>query len=104
MQGKNLFLVNKSVTFGMQNRGNTCFFNSVMQCLAHTIPLHQFCLKDEKHIAFCQKKSHNQKCLLCAYMLYIRKADSTQRTQTQIIEPFMRKILPSYSFGMQEDA
>jgi len=28
------------VTFPMQNHGNTCFFNAVMQCLTHTVPFY----------------------------------------------------------------
>lgn len=39
MKGENVFL-KRRVSFGMENRGNTCFFNSVMQCFAHTVPLH----------------------------------------------------------------
>ena len=37
------------VTFPMDNLGNTCFFNSVMQCLTHTLPLNALCLS-QSHI------------------------------------------------------
>ena len=37
----------KSVTFPMDNLGNTCFFNSVMQCLTHTLPFYQLCMSQE---------------------------------------------------------
>mmetsp|Transcript_10347 Transcript_10347/g.15889 ORF Transcript_10347/g.15889 Transcript_10347/m.15889 type:complete len:81 (+) Transcript_10347:252-494(+) len=80
------------MTFGMANRGNTCFFNSVMQCLAHTVPLHQFCTSDSSHSKFCQ----NNRCLLCTYSKYLKAADQTGRTNTKLIEPFMRKIMPTY--------
>ena len=52
MRGENTFL-KRRVTFGMENRGNTCFFNSVMQCLAHSIPLHEYCVADKSHDKFC---------------------------------------------------
>ena len=32
------------MTYGMDNLGNTCFFNAVMQCLTHTVPFHIYCL------------------------------------------------------------
>ena len=63
--------ISYKVTFPMENRGNTCFFNSVMQCLTHTIPLHQYCLNDTSHKKFCKAS----RCLLCTYMDYIKKAD-----------------------------
>lgn len=30
LAGKDVFLKSNKVTFGMANKGNTCFFNSVM--------------------------------------------------------------------------
>lgn len=54
LKGTDVYKVGKRVTHPMENWGNTCFFNSVMQCFMHTIPLHQFCITDKSHKQFCQ--------------------------------------------------
>ena len=96
MRGQGVVGTGKRLTFGMENRGNTCFFNSVMQCLAHTVPLHAFCREGAKNHS---DQCNNQKCLLCSYIQYIQIADKTGRTKTQIIEPYMKRIMPSYTWG-----
>ena len=58
----------KRVTYGMRNLGNTCFFNSVMQCMSHTRPLLNYCLS-ESHRSECKK---SQQCFLCIYTDYLK--------------------------------
>ena len=40
LKGADVYKQGRRVTYPMTNWGNTCFFNSVMQCFMHTIPLH----------------------------------------------------------------
>ena len=103
MLGEKLFLADKKVTFGMKNVANTCFFNSVMQCMTHTIPLHQFCLDDDIHLQF-RTKSKNKNDLLSAFIEYIKKTGDTKKTHTEIVEPFISQILPNHKHGVQEGA
>ena len=44
---------------GLLNSGNTCFCNSVLQCLAYTPPLANYCLSKE-HSKRCQKANITQ--------------------------------------------
>ena len=87
----------KRVTVGMANRGNTCFFNSCMQVLVHTIPLFNMCMFDKSHGEFCKNPKRS---LLSNFEAFVKKLVQTGRPPLQQMDPFMKKILPSYHFGV----
>ena len=85
----------------MDNLGNTCFFNSVMQCLTHTIPLQLLCLS-HSHVKQCQRQREN--CYQCRYVNFITDIARNHRTNPAPIVKSLPAIWSGYRIGQQRDA
>ncbi|CAN6455674.1 unnamed protein product [Victoria cruziana] len=97
----------KSPPLGLRNLGNSCYLNSVVQCLTYTPPLANFCLGN-RHSSICElsdviKKYECPFCLLekrIVRSLSIESAlDVPVKIQTSI-EIFAKH----FRIGRQEDA
>ncbi|ESQ42596.1 hypothetical protein EUTSA_v10012558mg [Eutrema salsugineum] len=96
-----------SITFrkigaGLRNLGNTCFLNSVLQCLTYTEPL----------AAYLQKVAHEKRChvagfcALCAMQKHVRNA---RQASGRILVPNdlvsnLRSVSRNFRNQRQEDA
>ncbi|KAL3533084.1 hypothetical protein ACH5RR_006605 [Cinchona calisaya] len=87
---------------GLQNLGNTCFLNSVLQCLTYTEPLAAY-LQSGRHKISCRTAGF---CALCAIQKHVSRAlESTGR----ILAPNdlvsnLRCISRNFRNARQEDA
>ncbi|KAM9305519.1 ubiquitin carboxyl-terminal hydrolase 42 [Gastrophryne carolinensis] len=92
----------QKVGAGLQNLGNTCFVNSVLQCLTYTAPLANYMLSRE-HSKTCREQDFCMMCVMQSHIVQALSNSGNAIKPTGVIND-LRRIAKHFRLGNQEDA
>ncbi|PRP84401.1 peptidase C19 family protein [Planoprotostelium fungivorum] len=88
---------------GLDNMGNTCFLNSVIQCLTYTPPLANF-LMSRKHSQSCKINGFCMFCVLEKHIIRVFQNTKQSSITPQSIVTNLRSLSKQFKLGRQEDS